>query len=212
MTTAKAVLDRARSQLGVNESPPGSNRTPYGVWYGLDGVPWCGIFLSWCFYMAGLPLPASNPKGFAYTPSGAAWFQSRGKWSHTPKPGYVVFFDWPDDGVNRISHVGLVESVKADGMIVTIEGNTNNMVMRHNRQIGMVGYGIPDYENEAPADDWFAKATEADLKQVVHRVLAEGTSLGQTSWAGTSQATLRTSQQLYNLITQKVLSKLDPRA
>ena len=34
---------------GRREDPPGSNRTPFGVWFGLDGVPWCNIFVSYCF-------------------------------------------------------------------------------------------------------------------------------------------------------------------
>ena len=29
----------ARSQISKHEDPPGSNRTPYGAWYGLDGRP-----------------------------------------------------------------------------------------------------------------------------------------------------------------------------
>ena len=40
----------ARRNLGVRESPPGSNRTPFGAWFGEDGVPWCAIFVSYCFW------------------------------------------------------------------------------------------------------------------------------------------------------------------
>src|SRR6266516_2610541 len=74
------VLSRARSQLGIHEDPFGSNRTPYSEWYGLIG-PWCAMFVSWCFFNEGLPLPASTSKGFAYTPSGAAWFQRLNRWA-----------------------------------------------------------------------------------------------------------------------------------
>jgi surface antigen len=205
MATVKDVLDRARSQLGVSESPPGSNRTPYGEWYGIVG-PWCAMFVSWCFYFEGLPLADGGGKGFAYTPSGAAWFQRRGKWTRTPAPGHVVFFDWPNDGVNRISHVGIVESVRADGTVVTIEGNTSDKVMRRNRRVGIVGYGVPSY---ADGDGgWFEMATTADLERVVRKVLNEGTAYGQRNWAGTSQATLRSVQHVINLLTQQVIPKL----
>ena len=33
------VLNIACGQLGVTESPAGSNRTKYGKWMGLDGQP-----------------------------------------------------------------------------------------------------------------------------------------------------------------------------
>jgi Putative peptidoglycan binding domain/CHAP domain len=154
MTTVNQVLDRARSQIGVTEHPRESNRTPYGAWYGIQGQPWCAMFVSWCTYHEGLALPATISKGFAYTPSGAAWFRRRRRWTGRPAPGHIVFFNFPGDGVNRISHVGIVESVRPDGSIVTIEGNTDERggrtggkVMRKIRRVGIVGYGIPDYDN-----------------------------------------------------------------
>ena len=33
-------LEIAVSQIGYCESPPDSNKTKYGRWYGMDGVPW----------------------------------------------------------------------------------------------------------------------------------------------------------------------------
>ena len=49
MAKASDVLKVAASQIGVKESPAGSNRSKYGKWFGLNGVPWCAIFLDWCF-------------------------------------------------------------------------------------------------------------------------------------------------------------------
>lgn len=57
MGRVEDVLAAARGQLGVTESPKGSNRTPFGAWYGLDGYPWCMMFVQWCFAQAGMPLP-----------------------------------------------------------------------------------------------------------------------------------------------------------
>jgi len=158
------ILARARSQLGIHERPFGSNRTPYAQWYGLIG-PWCAMFVSWCFFHEGLPLPASTSKGFAYTPVGAAWFKRQGRWSRRPQVGAVIFFDFPGDGVDRISHVGIVERVNADGSPTCLEGNTNapggrtgGQVMRHRRTVGIMGYGLPNYgvkvsrPDEDPAD------------------------------------------------------------
>jgi surface antigen len=156
MTSVNQVLNRARSQIGVNEQPFGSNRTAYGAWYGVQGQPWCAMFVSWCTFHEGLALPATISKGFAYTPAGAAWFQRRRRWTNRPAPGHIVFFNFPGDSVNRISHVGIVESVRPDGSVVTIEGNTDERggrtggkVMRKVRRVGIVGYGIPDYDGKA---------------------------------------------------------------
>ena len=49
LTVRQAALKRAITQLGVVESPPGSNNQKYGSWYGMNGQPWCMIFVSWCF-------------------------------------------------------------------------------------------------------------------------------------------------------------------
>jgi hypothetical protein len=49
------VVRVATSQLGYHER--GDNLTKYGAWYGLNGQPWCGMFVSWVFAKAGHPLP-----------------------------------------------------------------------------------------------------------------------------------------------------------
>ena len=56
----RAVLEAARGELGNTERPAGSNRTKYGEWYGLDGQPWCMMFVQWCFAQAGTPLPCKT--------------------------------------------------------------------------------------------------------------------------------------------------------
>ena len=43
------ALALARMNVGVREWPAGSNRNPFGAWFGEDGVPWCAIFVSYCF-------------------------------------------------------------------------------------------------------------------------------------------------------------------
>ena len=42
----------------------------------------------------------------------------------TPEPGDIVFFDFPGDALDRISHVGIVVKDNQDGTVTTIEGNT----------------------------------------------------------------------------------------
>jgi surface antigen len=153
MTTAGDILATARSQLGTCEKPPGSNMTPYGAAYGGNGQAWCAKFVWWVFRQS----HASQliPKA-AYTPAFADWFRTHHQWGTTPRPGAVVFFDFPNDGVNRISHVGIVEAVNKDGTIQTIEGNTTcgnagsqregDGVWRRTRRTGIAGYGYPAYD------------------------------------------------------------------
>lgn len=151
MTTAADVLAIATRQIGYKESPPGSNQNKFGVWYGCDRQPWCAMFVSYCFYQAGLPLPATTAKGFAYCPYGVQWFRRQGKFDKHPRVGDVVFFDWGGDGIS--DHVGIVESANSDGTVTTIEGNTslgNNSnggeVQRRVRGLGSIpGFGHPCY-------------------------------------------------------------------
>jgi len=148
MTTAAAVVAAARAEIGYREGP--NNDTKYGRWYGLNNNTWCAMFGSWVAHTTGaLDIIPKH----AYTPAGAQWFKSRGRWGSIPKVGAIVYFNFPGDGVDRISHVGIVEAVW-DGSIVTIEGNTNadggregNGVYRKVRSSGIVGYGYPAYES-----------------------------------------------------------------
>ncbi len=153
MMTITKVLNIARSQLGYREAP--GNRTKFGRWYGMNGVAWCDIFVSW----VGVQANARDIIGrAAYTPAHAQWFRQQGRWGHTPRRGAIAFFDFPD-GLHRIQHVGIVESVRRDGRIVTIEGNTSKGfwgsqshgggVYRRVRSTRLVvGYGYPKYGTE----------------------------------------------------------------
>lgn len=152
MSTATRVLNIARSQLGYRGQS--GHRSKFNRWYGMYGS-WCDMFISW----VGVQARARNIVGkAAYTPAHAAWFQAQGRWGHTPRRGAIVFFNWPGDGVNRIQHVGIVESVRSDGRIVTIEGNTSagvgsqsaggGVYRRVRSQSLVVGYGYPEYHSE----------------------------------------------------------------
>ena len=155
MTTFEDVLKIACSELGVEENSEGSNLTKYGRWYGMDGEPWCAMFVSYCFNFAGLPLSSTTPKGFAYCPFGVEFFKAKNQFYQTPKVGDVVFFDWPNQGESRAEHVGIVEKVISDRHIISIEGNTSTSdntnggeVMRQERRGDcIVGYGRPKYDD-----------------------------------------------------------------
>jgi hypothetical protein len=150
MTTAEDVIAKAGEWVGFVEGPR-NNETPFGKWYGLDFQPYCAMALSKWSYDAGLPIPASIAKGYAYTPSGANWFKQQKRWGTSPRKGAHVFFQFSGP---RIHHVGIVTAVGA-GFIDTIEANTSRGsagsqrdgggVWRRRRTSGIVGYGYPNY-------------------------------------------------------------------
>jgi len=111
------VAMAARQELGYIET--GDNHTRYQK---VD-QPWCGAFVNWIF--AGLNIKIPN---CVSTLAGATAFQNNGQWQDaegaTPNTGDLVFFDFPGDGVDRISHVGIVIKNNNDGTVTTIEGNT----------------------------------------------------------------------------------------
>lgn len=156
MPRAEDVLEVARRQIGYRETP-GSKSNKYGKWYGMDGQPWCAMFVSYCLDGAGLPLKITTKKGFAYCPFGVNWFKKEGLWlknTSTPQPGDIVFYDWQRNGVS--DHVGIVEKVLANGQIQAIEGNTSDRsqgnggrVMRKTRAGSLIqGYGRPPYDGK----------------------------------------------------------------
>lgn len=140
------ALDEARKWIGTKESPFGSNRCRFSIWYGMIG-PWCGMFETWCFEMAaqnhGLESP-SFAKGsyYAYVPYIVADARAgrRGlRITNDPQPGDLVCYDWRHDGI--YDHTGIFESGSALQW-QAIEGNTSvssnsngGEVMRRTRRI-----------------------------------------------------------------------------
>lgn len=90
LTPLKAkALDIARAEIGTDEAPFGSNCQKYGAWYGMNCVPWCAIFLSWCISHAG------HPWKYSYVPNiYADAVRGRNGMSLTyhPEPGDIVTY------------------------------------------------------------------------------------------------------------------------
>jgi hypothetical protein len=127
----RRALAEALRHVGVRESPPGSNRTMFGRWFGTDGVPWCAVFVSYCFSVgAGVTLcrgwhgAGVSARGVAYVPTLEAWLRATGRslaGGVDPVPGDIAVFDW-DGGLP--DHVGIVVSAGAGDVFATVEGNT----------------------------------------------------------------------------------------
>ena len=155
MTTAQALLEIARGELGTKESPAGSNRVKYATWYGLPGQPWCVMFVMWVFAQAGAALPTRTASCTLLMNAA----KKAGTWVTSGYlPGDVVIYDWGANGVP--DHCGIVES--ASGSAVTaIEGNTavgndsdGGEVMRRECQTRQIlGAVRPRYEEERTVDN-----------------------------------------------------------
>jgi hypothetical protein len=134
----EAIIEVAKAEVGTIEGPK-DNETKYGKWTGANFLPWCQSFVSWCAYTAGLD-PKKYPKSAA-TVAASDWFKKNERWSDArnddPQAGDWIYFDFPEDGVNRISHVGLCIKNNGDGTIQVIEGNTSGTAKGDQRNGGM---------------------------------------------------------------------------
>ena len=140
MCQAEKFIATAVAELGYIEGPA-DNETKYQK----ANQPWCGAFVNWVAKQAGVKIP-----NCVYTPAGAKAFASAKRWQlvadATPLPGDLAFYDFPADGIDRISHIGIVEEVKANGTVIAIEGNTSPDVKGDQRNGGEVCRKIRAYK------------------------------------------------------------------
>ena len=157
MATVNDILKIAKAEIGVKESPANSNNVKYNTWYYGKSVngsayPWCAAFVSWVFSQVDSTLIKKSVSCMDI----GNWFKSNNQWkTNNPQPGDVVFFKFNTNS-RWSNHIGLVESVNADGSINTIEGNTSvssddngGSVMRRTRKSNIVGYGVPKYDSKS---------------------------------------------------------------
>jgi hypothetical protein len=125
MANRDSIVNTAKPQIGVTESPAGSNQTRYGVEYGMNGVAWCAIFVWWVYKANEIDLRHELTPKWAYTPAGLQAARAKG-WAvsvNQANAGDIVFFDFP--GGEGVDHVGIVVSNDGRGTLQTIEGNTS---------------------------------------------------------------------------------------
>lgn len=210
----EAIIEVAKKELGTIEGPK-DNETKYGKWTGANFQPWCQSFVSWCAFTSGLDAK-KYPKS-ASTVAASDWFKKNDRWADArndePTPGDWIYFDFPDDGVNRISHVGLCIKNNGDGTIQVIEGNTSGTAKGDQRNGGMcvektrayvknnkkklinavVGWGRPVYagEESLPLLSRVGSSdTSAPAKPATNKKKKKAARNGGGGGAGTSQVAL----------------------
>ena len=180
MATAQELLDIARGELGTRESPAGSNRVKYAAWYGLDGQPWCVMFVMWVFAQAGVALPARTASCTLLMRAA----QTAGRWVTSGyQRGDVVIYDWSGDG--RPDHCGIVSAVLSGG-VRAIEGNTavgndsdGGEVMRRTRKNQQIlGAVRPAYDKEVIMDNTPAPYAAEAVAWAVENGILQGDETG----------------------------------
>lgn len=124
-----ALIDIATKEIGTKEDPPNSNKVKYNTWfYGkeVSGIkyPWCLVFMSWIYDMAGMRINGMGyKKGGAGCPYALAHISDWGRLVTIPEPGDLAFFDWQGDG--KFDHAGMFKRDIGNGLFDCIEGNTS---------------------------------------------------------------------------------------
>jgi len=155
------VLAVAASQVGVMESPAGSNNGPdVNKYQDAAGAPhgeaWCMAFVFWCFLQASKNLGSANP---AVKTGGVLDMWNRASCKRVLAadaksstslvlPGQIFIIS---TGGGH-GHTGLIERIDG-GLLTTIEGNTNNsgsregigVFRRKARTINSINEGYLEY-------------------------------------------------------------------
>ncbi len=137
--TGKEAIDKM-NEIALEQANIGAPREKFWNWYGMSGVDWCAIFVSWLFNQI-------NGLGKYYVKTAAAGPSARepiangyGQWledectdpSTVPRPGDVLHWKVADPGYwqDKYSskHVGYVYAVD-DNNIYTVEGNNNPLIV-----------------------------------------------------------------------------------
>ena len=162
MTTVEKILNIARAEIGVKESPKNSNNVKYNTeYYGREvnssAYAWCCVFIWWLFKQAGVSNLFCNGKKTA----SCTYVKNTMKKQivDNAKAGDLVLFQFDKD--SAADHIGIIEKVNSDGTYTTIEGNTaigndsnGGEVMRRTRKKSLVMCFIrPAYNNETTNTD-----------------------------------------------------------
>lgn len=125
LTDQQKVIELARSQVGVVESPKNSNNVKYNTWYygrqvSGSAYPWCMVFVQWVFANSGI---GALPYKTASCSALLNWYEKNhpDQVHSVPKAGDIVIYDW--------GHTGIVTEVISSAAIKAVEGNTSPTIV-----------------------------------------------------------------------------------
>lgn len=130
-SSVAGILATAAAEIGVKESPAGSNKVKYWLaerpsW---NGQYWCAAFVCWVMRRNGIAVEKvlrSTDANPYYTPYMEADAKRLGLWyTGTPRPGDLVIYGGSAN--TKAVHVEIVEKwIAATGRVQTIGGNTSD--------------------------------------------------------------------------------------
>lgn len=130
-------LARAQAEVGVKESPAGSNKVKYNTWYYGKAVsgsayPWCAVFVSWVF---------NGPDAGGSTGAAANYGKELTIKVHQLQTGH----EGPE--VKTAQRIMYARGIKgADGKAITVDGefggNTKAATITLQKQLGVEPDGI----------------------------------------------------------------------
>lgn len=119
------LIEIERADLKYTENPPGSNKTKYGVWYGINGVPWCVQAQAYWFEKAGEFKAFMGGDKTASCGQLLAWHKAHGNVVDKAniQVGDLLILNF--SGTQETQHIGLVVDTLKHGWYQTVEGNTS---------------------------------------------------------------------------------------
>lgn len=129
----------AATQVGVKESPFGSNHVKYTDWYGFAG-PWCAMFLSWCAHQAGSHNAAAGAR-WAAVEAVCADAQAGRNGLHVVNSHEVRRGDWcPFHFTEPFQHIEMFDHWIQPGVsFATIGGNTGPVSQSNGGEVARGG-------------------------------------------------------------------------
>ena len=162
MNYLSKLIDWHKAQIGTKETGKNINKYaddmaknyPDFLNGNKQGYDWCAVYQMDGFcnvYGMGNALKMLN-LGKKNSAAGCTQlrnnFKAHNSYFSTGKVGDLIFFDWDRSG--DADHVGFVLEVNGDA-IVTVEGNSSDMVKSNTYKIGdnrIAGYGRPNYDTD----------------------------------------------------------------
>lgn len=157
-----ATVMESWADAGVKEQPAGSNKVPplqrlartlgLADYYRQMGFPWCAFAVFLAALKEGGQSAEQGLRAGAfnalYCPDILSQAEA-GKYGMRVIPpskaarGDIVLFDYHPDGP-RAEHVGRVTRGLADGVVLTVEGNSSDAVVRRERPLGQIRAFVRD--------------------------------------------------------------------
>jgi hypothetical protein len=148
-------LDETRSHLGYRPRPGGLSEFATRTGYKGESLPWSGSFIDCVARDADIVIPSC-----VYSPSGLSEFVLSRRAHTDPRPGDIVFYNFPTGAQFGMPHVGIVtacDEYMQTGEFLAIEGNVNSGLPKgHADQDGVyqrtryksdvIMFGRPDFD------------------------------------------------------------------